>query len=170
MVLQQELDSTTQDAQAPDTQEDSRREETQGESVSAVTRRMLPSLRLYSAWLLISHHILINETNDMSLNIQVKQLWQTYATTLSLMLSAFPIRGLKSSDYVLEEDEDISGFRPLQDISTTRKLGKESANEKERDHPNDESLARILFLIEDGIELCTPGVSFINPQVATLSN
>ncbi|KAF3923917.1 hypothetical protein AA313_de0201446 [Arthrobotrys entomopaga] len=146
MVLQQELDGTSQDSR-----------ESVAELVSAVTRRMLPSLRLYSAWLLISHHILVNETNDMSLNVQVKQLWQTYATTLSLLLSTFPMGSLKSSPYLLDEDDDIAGFKPLMDISDSRRLGKEVARIKERDHPNQESLARILYLIEDGIELCTAG-------------
>ncbi|KAF3925752.1 hypothetical protein ABW20_dc0100487 [Dactylellina cionopaga] len=146
MVLQQELDGTSQDSR-----------ESVADLVSAVTRRMLPSLRLYSAWLLISHHILVNETNDMSLNVQVKQLWQTYATTLSLLLSTFPMGTLRPSQYLLEEDDDIGGFKPLMDISDSRRLGKEVARVQERDHPNQESLARILYLIEDGIELCTAG-------------
>ncbi|KAJ6264865.1 hypothetical protein Dda_1018 [Drechslerella dactyloides] len=146
MVLQQELDGTSQDSR-----------ENVADLVSAVTRRMLPSLRLYSAWLLISHHILVNETSDMSLNVQVKQLWQTYATTLSLLLSSFPMGTLKPSHYVLEEDEDIAGFKPLMEISDSRRVGKELPKDKELDHPNQESLARILYLIEDGIELCTPG-------------
>ncbi|KAK6362124.1 hypothetical protein TWF730_005821 [Orbilia blumenaviensis] len=146
MVLQQELDGTSQDSR-----------EDVAELVSAVTRRMLPSLRLYSAWLLISHHILVNETNDMSLNVQVKQLWQTYATTLSLLQSTFPMRTLSQSPYLLEEDDDIAGFKPLMDTSESRRLGKEVAGVQGRDHPNQESLTRILYLLEDGIELCTAG-------------
>ncbi|KAK6349616.1 hypothetical protein TWF696_005900 [Orbilia brochopaga] len=146
MVLQQELDGTSQDSR-----------ENVADLVSAVTRRMLPSLRLYSGWLLISHHILVNETSDVSLNVQIKQLWQTYATTLSLLLSSFPMNTLKPSHYVLEEDEDIAGFKPLIEISDSRRIGKELPKDKELDHPNQESLARILYLIEDGIELCTPG-------------
>ncbi|KAK6350634.1 hypothetical protein TWF718_003821 [Orbilia javanica] len=146
MVLQQELDGTSQDSR-----------EDVADLVSAVTRRMLPSLRLYSAWLLISHHILVNETNDMSLNVQVKQLWQTYATTLSLLQSTFPMGSLSQSPYLLEEDDDIAGFKPLMDTSESRRLGKEVAGIQGRDHPNQESLARILYLLEDGIELCTAG-------------
>ncbi|KAK6506857.1 hypothetical protein TWF481_005317 [Arthrobotrys musiformis] len=146
MVLQQELDGTSQDSR-----------EDVADLVSAVTRRMLPSLRLYSAWLLISHHILVNETNDMSLNVQVKQLWQTYATTLSLLQSTFPMRSLSQSPYLLEEDDDIAGFKPLMDTSESRRLGKEVAGVQGRDHPNQESLTRILYLLEDGIELCTAG-------------
>ncbi|KAF3938629.1 hypothetical protein ABW19_dt0202870 [Dactylella cylindrospora] len=153
MVLQQELDGASQEGSASANPRDA----AVMDLVSAVTRRMLPSLRLYSAWLLISHHILVNETNDMSLNVQVKQLWQTYATTLSLLLSTFPMSTLKPSQYLLEEDDDIAGFKPLMDISDSRRLGKELARGQERDHPNQEALARILFLIEDGIELCTPG-------------
>ncbi|KAF3193451.1 hypothetical protein TWF225_010200 [Orbilia oligospora] len=146
MVLQQELDGTSQDSR-----------EDVADLVSAVTRRMLPSLRLYSAWLLISHHILVNETNDMSLNVQVKQLWQTYATTLSLLQSTFPMRSLSQSPYLLEEDDDIAGFKPLMDTSESRRLGKGVAGVQGRDHPNQESLTRILYLLEDGIELCTAG-------------
>ncbi|KAK6534791.1 hypothetical protein TWF281_006091 [Arthrobotrys megalospora] len=146
MVLQQELDGTSQDSK-----------ENVADLVSAVTRRMLPSLRLYSAWLLISHHILVNETNDMSLNVQVKQLWQTYATTLSLLQSTFPMSTLSQSPYLLEEDDDIAGFKPLMDTSESRRLGKGAAGVQGRDHPNQESLTRILYLLEDGIELCTAG-------------
>lgn len=134
------------------------------DNVTAVARRMLPSLRLYSIWLLVNHKTLTNQIDDTSLNVQIKQLWQIYANSLSLLLATFPLRFLPNLDYLLEEDEDVLGFQPFALITLARNASLRRHLPKDRrEHPNQEVLARVLYLIEDGCELCTEEVCFFNP-------
>ncbi|KAF8439594.1 Est1 DNA/RNA binding domain-containing protein, partial [Kalaharituber pfeilii] len=135
------------------------------EYVSAVGRRMLPALRLYSKWLLVSHEKLHNTLDDTALAVQTKQLWQTYANTLSLLAVTFEVEKLPRLDYMLEEDEDIIGFLPLSTaLSDSEPQKSEGLLKKDhklpyRVHPNEEQLTRVLLLLEDGLKLCgTPGV------------
>ncbi|PWW80340.1 hypothetical protein C7212DRAFT_276141 [Tuber magnatum] len=123
------------------------------EPISAVGRRMLPALRLYSTWLRINHPTLTGQLADTSLSVLIRQLWQTYANTLSLLGATFPIDHLPKFSYLLEEDDDTIGFLPFSQAngSTTCNWGDES---KEKSHPNDEMLARIRSLLEDGRSLC----------------
>ncbi|RPB26879.1 hypothetical protein L211DRAFT_804507 [Terfezia boudieri ATCC MYA-4762] len=134
------------------------------EYVSAVGRRMLPALRLYSKWLLVSYEKLRNTIDDTSLAVQTKQLWQTYANTLTLLAATFNVNTLPRLDYMLEEDEDIIGFLPLASASkrddyfkadaTEVPLLKQDKNSPYRVHPNEEQLSRVLLLLEDGLTLC----------------
>ncbi|KAF8428572.1 hypothetical protein EV426DRAFT_676954 [Tirmania nivea] len=134
------------------------------EYVSAVGRRMLPALRLYSKWLLVSYEKLRNTIDDTSLAVQTKQLWQTYANTLTLLAATFNVNTLPRLDYMLEEDEDIIGFLPLAGASkgdeylkadaTEGPLLKQDKNSPYRVHPNEEQLSRVLLLLEDGLMLC----------------
>ncbi|KAG0637700.1 hypothetical protein HOY80DRAFT_1010509 [Tuber brumale] len=123
------------------------------EPISAVGRRMLPALRLYSTWLRINHPTLTGQLADTSLSVLIRQLWQTYANTLSLLGATFPIDRLPKLSYLLEEDDDTIGYLPFSQAngSTAYNWGDES---KEKAHPNDEMLARILSLLEDGRLLC----------------
>ena len=132
------------------------------EFVSAVGRRMLPALRLYSKWLLVSHEKLQNTLDDNEKSVQTKQLWQTYANTLSLLAATFDVEQLPRLDYLLEEDEDLLGFLPL----TSALRGDEHIAEhsmdhlllkldREKVHPNEEQLSRVLLLLEDGLALCS---------------
>jgi len=131
------------------------------DNVTAVARRMLPSLRLYSIWLLVNHKVLTNQIDDTSLNVQIKQLWQIYANSLSLLLATFPLRFLPNLDYLLEEDEDVLGFQPFALITEARNASlRQHLPKDRREHPNQEVLARVLCLIEDGCELCTEEVCF----------
>lgn len=139
------------------------------EYVSAVGRRMLPALRLYSKWLLVSHEKIHNTLDDTALAVQTKQLWQTYANTLSLLVATFNVDTLPRLDYMLEEDEDIIGFLPLAGAfkgderlkadSAPGLLLKHDKNLPYRVHPNEEQLSRVLLLLEDGLTLCA------NPSV-----
>lgn len=51
----------------------------------------------------------------------VKDFWAIYADTMSLLLSAIKINDLPQLEYLLEEDVDIIGFRPLQEVQLQRK-------------------------------------------------
>ena len=129
------------------------------EYVSAVGRRMLPALRLYSKWLLVSHEKIHNTLDDTALAVQTKQLWQTYANTLSLLAATFDVERLHRLDYMLEEDEDIIGFLPLKGGIQESGLLMDDKHTPYRVHPNEEQLSRVLLLLEDGLKLCdTPAV------------
>ncbi|KAI5845103.1 hypothetical protein DFP73DRAFT_548114 [Morchella snyderi] len=125
------------------------------QNVSAVGRRMLPGLRLYSTWLRVCHQTLTDQLADTSMSVLIKQLWQTYANTLSLLAATFPVERLQHLEYLLEEDDDTIGFLPFDAINGAKKLNWENESTSQAHaHPNEEMLARILFLLEDGGQLC----------------
>jgi hypothetical protein len=141
------------------------------EKVTAVTRRILPSLRNYSSWIVANSALLVAQVGDTSLNVQIKELWKTYANSLTLLAATFPAEDLPSVEYLLEEDEDTIGFNPLDVERVKRRYFKESGSRKPRwhdhgvarYHPNMEMLARIRDLLMDGLELAIGDVStFLN--------
>lgn len=122
------------------------------QTISAVGRRMLASLRLYSTWLRTNHHLLV-ERADSAMAVLVKQLWQTYANTLSLLAATFDINSLRKVDYLLEEDKEIMGFKPFESV-----IGRFGSSwhegQSDHGHANEEMSARIRLILEDGIILC----------------
>jgi len=134
------------------------------ENLSAIGRRMLPSLRIYSTWLQVNHPILVNQQTGTAISVLIKQLWQTYANTLSLLAATFSISmdNFPTLDYLLEEDDDTLGFQPFAQVNgnTTVNWKDEQRGEMDRAHPNEEVLARIHFLLEDGKHLCLKEVPF----------
>lgn len=130
------------------------------QNVSAVGRRMLPGLRLYSTWLRVCHQTLTDQLADTSMSVLIKQLWQTYANTLSLLAATFPVERLHHLEYLLEEDDDTIGFLPFDAINGAKKFNWENESTSQAHaHPNEEMLARILFLLEDGGQLCREEVN-----------
>lgn len=138
------------------------------EKTTAVARRVLPGLRHYSSWLTIHAKQLIAEAGNDSLNVQIKEMWKSYANTLTLLASTFPVDALPEIRYLLEEDEDTLGFKPLEHESTLRRYySQESGIRKpkyhdhgiERYHSNIEMLGRIRDLLLDGLELQLQEVS-----------
>ncbi|KAH0564783.1 hypothetical protein GP486_001828 [Trichoglossum hirsutum] len=131
------------------------------EKVTAVTRRILPSLRNYSSWIVANSALLVAQVGDTSLNVQIKELWKIYANSLTLLAATFPAEDLPSVEYLLEEDEDTIGFNPLDVERVKRRYFKEDGRRKprwhdhgvDRYHPNMETLARIRDLLTDGLEL-----------------
>lgn len=133
------------------------------DSVTIVARRVLPAIRQYSSWLLSNSNALIieNEDRDTSLHIQIREFWKLYASTLSLLASSFDIAKLPEIDYLLEEDEETIGFRPLMNEETGRRYFNANGRRKpqpqdesvERHHPNDEMLFRVRDLLIDGADL-----------------
>lgn len=135
--------------------------------IKPVTVRILPGLRLCSSWLLKSVHILKGLSVDDFLQDDITQLWHTYAGTLALMTTVFPIWDLEEVPevtYMLEEDADTIGFQPLVDDKTKKiwhTKGTESMKARfcdrgiERVSGDSEMLARVKELLVDGLMLAT---------------
>jgi hypothetical protein len=128
------------------------------ENLSAIGRRMLPSLRLYSTWLQVNHPTLVNQPPATAISVLIKQLWQTYANTLSLLAATFSMENVPTLDYLLEEDDDTLGFLPFAPVNGATAVNWKD-EERVRAHPNEEALARISFLLADGKQLCLKEVT-----------
>lgn len=131
--------------------------------LTVVARRILPGLRHYSSWLLITSDILVaqNEENDSPLAIQIQEFWKIYAETLTLLASTFDVVSLPEVDYLLEEDAECLCFAPLDQPVTSRRyvgLGQRPKPRLDdpdvaRSHPNIEMLYRIREFVIDGLDL-----------------
>lgn len=129
--------------------------------MTAVTRRVLPALRQYSSWLLSNAEILVAQVGDNVLNVQIRELWKIYATALTLLTSTFSVADLPQVQYLLDEDEDTIGFKPLDNEITKGRFydGVDPAVQKakyhdkgmQRHHPNVEMLGRVRDLLTDGM-------------------
>ncbi|OQE17021.1 hypothetical protein PENSTE_c022G07240 [Penicillium steckii] len=133
------------------------------DKITVVARRILPSLRHYSSWLLVASDFLVaqKEEKDSALSIQIQEFWKIYAGTLTLLASTFDVAQLPEIDYLLEDDEESLGFVPLDQAATSRRyIGtdgqlKPRMNDSgiERSHPNMEMLYRIREFVIDGLDL-----------------
>lgn len=133
------------------------------DKITVVARRILPALRHYSSWLLVTSDFLVaqKEEKDSALSIQIKEFWKIYAETLTLLASTFDVAQLPEVDYLLEDDEESLGFVPLDQAATSRRyIGtngqiKPRMNDPgvERSHPNMEMLYRIREFVIDGLDL-----------------
>lgn len=104
--------------------------------VSAVMRRLLPTLRLCSKW--------------MKLNLtSVRPLWTAYVQAMTLCGSKFPRNLLPALSEPLSEDVDMRGFSPLSGGLSGSALGGPSSSA----HPNNEMLVRLSDLLADAIEI-----------------
>ena len=98
---------------------------------------------------------------DNVLNVQVRELWKIYVTTLTLLISTFPGSELPQIGYLLDEDDDTVGFKPLDNENTRRRFydGDDMLVQKpkyhdrgiQRHHPNVEMLGRIRDMLTDGM-------------------
>ncbi|KAI2794043.1 hypothetical protein POX_a00633 [Penicillium oxalicum] len=133
------------------------------DKITVVARRILPALRHYSSWLLVTSDYLLasKEEQDSSLAIQIQEFWKIYAGTLTLLASTFDVVHLPEVDYLLEEDEESLGFAPLDQPATSRRYVGQGDRLKprmndpgvERSHPNIEMLYRIREFVIDGLDL-----------------
>ncbi|KAH7556008.1 hypothetical protein BM1_06534 [Bipolaris maydis] len=128
------------------------------DKITAVARRILPGLRLYSTWFTRYWQVLNANIADTLNTVDVQELWKAYAATLSLLASSFPVDQLPKEVYMLEEDTDTIGFEPLIHPDTMKvwyngdKM-KPKWSELNRNHPNVEMLMRVKDLLIDGLLL-----------------
>jgi Est1-like DNA/RNA binding protein len=140
------------------------------DKVTAVARRILPALRHYSSWLLSNSGSLLaqKEEKDTPLSIQITEFWKIYANTLTLLASTFDVTRLPEVEYLLGEDEEILGFKPLINEATVRRYQDTDGQQKphpgvERNHPNIEMLYRIREFVIDGLDLIVSNVREMLP-------
>lgn len=128
--------------------------------LTSVAHCVLPVLRQYSSWLLVNSQSLVSVsgTRETPLFVQIKEFWKSYANTLTLLTSSFDVPGLPELEYLLPEDMDTLGFRPLSNDATTRRYRDNEGKEKSRvltssRHADTEMLFRIRELVVDGLDL-----------------
>ncbi|KAK0257872.1 hypothetical protein LTR91_007096 [Friedmanniomyces endolithicus] len=127
-------------------------------------RRLLPALRLYSSWLTCNLHLVAGLGADDFLGDSIDTLWATYARTVDVLADedVFGVWALDEYEvaYMLEEDADTLGFKPLQDSNPVRKkwYAKEGGMLKSRFSDasvvrvseDEEMMARMKGLLDDG--------------------
>lgn len=128
------------------------------DKITAVARRILPGLRLYSTWFSRYWQVLNANIADTLTTVDVQELWKAYAATLTLLTSSFPVDQLPQESYMLEEDTDTIGFQPLISPDTMKlwyngETMKQKWTDLERNHPNVEMLMRVKDLLIDGLVL-----------------
>jgi hypothetical protein len=128
------------------------------DKITAVARRTLPGLRLYSTWLLGTWKVLNANIAHTLTTVDVQELWKAYAATLNLLASSFPVGQLPQETYMLQEDTDTLGFQPLicpdaMKVWYDGESLKQKWTDMERNHPNVEMLMRIKDLLIDGLML-----------------
>ena len=139
------------------------------ERLTPVMRRVLPSLRIYSAWMTCSFSIL-TEVHDNaskffeSLRNDMRQLWSIFARALSILTESFTTEELPTINYLLEEDSETIGFIPFQTPTLKQRYldgnyRKPNRFNVVRHHPNKEMLGRIRDLISEGLKLADREVS-----------
>lgn len=133
--------------------------------VTAVSRSILPALRLYSSWLLTMTPMLAGLTADDLLGEAIDQFWPIYAKVIDLVAAIFPIWDLEDLDeitYMLEEDADTIEFKPLQHARTKKIWNYKTTGQAkprfsdhgvERASADLEMLARVREFLTDGLFL-----------------
>jgi hypothetical protein len=135
--------------------------------ISAVVRRLLPPLRIFSKWLKSNQDTLLSPdmtstpsalaSGNASIQDGITRFWDIYLEFLGRMEALFPLEKLPMLSEPLEEDYDMRGFVPLKRGMLEMSIGLtgEAANKAERNgrgsvHPNEEQLMRISDLLVDG--------------------
>jgi hypothetical protein len=154
-VLQPELERLSE---ADDVTKNGDRAAQLSDKITAVARRTLPGLRLYSTWFSRFWQVLNANIAESLTTVDVQELWKAYAATLTLLASSFPVDQLPQEDYMLEEDSDTIGFQPLVSPDTLKlwyngESMKQKWTDLERNHPNVEMLMRVKDLLIDGLML-----------------
>ncbi|KAL8946260.1 MAG: hypothetical protein Q9222_007320 [Ikaeria aurantiellina] len=124
--------------------------------VGPVPQRLLPNLRLYHMWLASRAPLLSVQTDDSMTGSFIKAFWSVYAETLTLVLSVIKFDDLPKLDCMLEEDQDIRGFRFLQEASISQPGLEEHQSHELGSQQHDEgtkTLFRARLLLEDAFKL-----------------
>ena len=123
--------------------------------------------------------LLVAHLGDTTLDVQVKELWKTYANTLTLIAATILASDPPAIEYLLEEDEDTLGFEPfqgelLQERYSNQEMGAPKplfhALNVKRQHPNVEMLGRICDILTDGVSLARNEVRFIRVYMNAINH
>lgn len=126
--------------------------------ISAILRRMLPSLRIFSKWLKLHTRYMARVQRSGQLGTLIKHFWDNYRRLVIALATLFPIDHLPHLSEPLEEDIDMRGFIPL---AWGMIKGK---RETQHDfHPNEEQLMRIADLQVDAKLLAQTQVCRCDP-------
>lgn len=91
------------------------------EKLSPVAIRVLPAIRQYFAWIISQRLILVGLAGGVDLEStgplvgHIQRMWKTAADTLTALVGFFPVASLPYLPYLLPEDEQTVGFKPLRD-------------------------------------------------------
>lgn len=118
--------------------------------ISAVLRRLLPTLRIISKWIKL-HTIYLSRFPKTT----TEGFWSRYEKLMDGLASLFPMESLPGCHEVLEEDVDMRGFIPLMRGLSGGEGKEEQAGEGEV-HPNEQQLMRIADLLVDARLLIQP--------------
>ena len=132
--------------------------------ITAVLRRLLPALRIFSKWLKANASLF--SENSIS---QQEEFWSTYASFCRHLEALFPLAQLPELFDPLEEDFDMRGFSPLKRGMMEPRRANGNLEDANRDlgpgnttsdvHPNEEQLMRISDLLCDGKLIANYAVS-----------
>lgn len=132
------------------------------EKITAVAARVFPALRQYSAWLACGSGVILN-FGGSTIQIHVKEMWKMYADVLTRLANFFPVEGLASVSYLLEEDESTVGFLPLRKtdlspecdlfIDDKGKLKPRITDGAKQELPHIEMQSRVLNILICGLSL-----------------
>ncbi len=159
--------------------------------ISAVVRRLLPSLRIFSKWLKSNQDVLtapLDAGNPSLLSANsttqqtVDRFWDAYLEFLARLETLFPLEKLPMLSEPLEEDFDMRGFAPLKRGMMEKRAGGAAVSSEGSGfedgqgavdgrngvHPNDEQLMRISDLLVDGKMLVQTDVIGLWPYLAPL--
>lgn len=124
--------------------------------ISAVMRRMLPSLRICAKWLTVNLDTVCGPSAPSAIEVQgtIAKLWDAYSGFSSLLLRVFSpndLRKLRPMRAPLDEDVDLSGFAPLKNAMLEHIHNPASGEILASNdvHPNDEQLMRVRDFIAD---------------------
>ncbi|KAL8701445.1 MAG: hypothetical protein Q9201_004897 [Fulgogasparrea decipioides] len=129
-------------------------------AVTFVVRRLLPGVRYYQFWLASRATLLSVHLGDSTMGCFIKEFWTIYANLMSVLLSSTHFGDLPQLEYLLEEDKEIIGFRPLQEWQQRHTILIPESNKPicyergvKRHHPNIEMLCRVRDLVQGALEL-----------------
>lgn len=118
--------------------------------ITAVLRRLLPSLRIMSRWLK-SHIEYVGRLAPASPEVarSVSSFWASYKRLMFALAQVFPLAQLPELDQPLEEDRDMRGFSPLRGHRASANFDETQPPTNGEVHPNEEQLMRLADLLVD---------------------
>lgn len=123
--------------------------------ISAILRRLLPALRIFSKWLKLNLDYITRIQRSGVLAEVISRFWETYTRLVIALATLFPIDHLPNLSQPLEEDVDMRGYIPLA-WGMVKGIGEEEQHDS---HPNEEQLMRIADLQVDAKLLAQVSVS-----------